>query len=219
MIGLEELRSLHLSGADIKDQTTDVLFPGRGYENVFLLAHGLLYNMEIVKYYKEHVGFDERSLMMAVFTNNTEGARMILEYGVGPNFDCGPPCVSPLSICKDMEMLDLLLHYGADPGYTNCVTNQAMTPNRENIIEKLIKRGADIMTPNGSVTCLFAADYTNMETLLACGVDIDYEDKEGNTALDYFQYAVSTDDDLSDTPYKNHDRNVKALDFLLSKLN
>jgi hypothetical protein len=107
---------------------------------------------------------DERGatpLMVAVFANNVEGARILLEHGADPNARVSAPEPSGSAIFfADSEMIALLLRYGAD---------------------------VDLRSGHGQTPLWWNAALANVGTvqrLIAAGADVDARDNRGMTPLE-----------------------------------
>ena len=100
-------------------------------------------------------------LQWAMFTNQTNVVRLLLEYGANPNID--GPLGTPLQVAisrGNSEMFQLLLDHGADPnrGVGSTPLYTATQKGSLEVVELLLARGADptLATDDGT-TPLHAA--------------------------------------------------------------
>jgi ankyrin repeat protein len=100
-------------------------------------------------------------LMVAVFSSNLEGARILLEHGADPNARRSAPEPSGSAIFfADSEMIDLLVRHGAD----------------------LELRSSEGQTPLGSNAA--RANVGPVQRLVAAGADVNARDDRGMTPLE-----------------------------------
>jgi ankyrin repeat protein len=99
-------------------------------------------------------------LMFAVFSNNHDGARILLEQGADPDVRAATPERPSAIFFADADMIDLLVRHGAD---LELRTAQGQTPLWWN-------------AALGNVGCV--------RRLLAAGADADARDDQGTTPLE-----------------------------------
>jgi ankyrin repeat protein len=99
-------------------------------------------------------------LMVAAFSNNLDGARILLEHGADPNARRVTPDRASAIFFADTEMIDLLVRYGAD---VELRSGQGQTP----------------LWWNAAL-----ANVGSVQRLLAAGADVNVRDDQGMTPLE-----------------------------------
>lgn len=130
-------------------------------------------------------------LIKATIKKDVDAVKELLTKGENPNLRSASGS-TPLSVCNQIEILQLLLRHGADPniqglnGYTALAN--AATEGHEEIAKILLLNGAD---PNkkdiiGSTPLIVSALYNHIDIiklLVTHGADLNIQNDEGCTAL------------------------------------
>lgn len=154
-------------------------------------------------------------LMEAVILDNLELSILLLESGANINTTTQDPkgvqfstFRTALSSAKSVEIISLLVQYGADVNYVASVVTMrivatpsaaSMTPLMDiarsnsdpNLLKALLTAGASVNATNleGRTALMLAAQYNSnpdvIATLLEYGADASVTDLKGKTALDY----------------------------------
>ena len=139
--------------------------------------------------------FGSTPFKLAVVGNNVNVVELFLQLGQDPNKDSNEaiPDATPLMSAAangNIELLKLLLKYGAKPDYPTSAGGTALmsASKHTEIFKTLIKHGANIHGRDnyGRTVLIWAALHGTEEVVaLLCkmGADPKVEDKGGNTAL------------------------------------
>lgn len=158
---------------------------------------------------------DYERLVTAVETNDIEEAEYLLYNGVNPNsedkYTYG--LLYKASLKNNLDMLRLLLRYGADPNFDSMfekVTCNAIGRRKLEILDLLLENGAD---PNTKCSIfgtllhyaiIYAIDHTIVELLLFYGADPTIKNRDGLDAYEQAQRMMNheLDEFIRSYPYQ-----------------
>ena len=136
-------------------------------------------------------------LHYAVFMNDLERVKLLIDKGADINKGCSKIEMSPLMLAvhiNSFEMVKLLLEHGADVNYRDLIDDTpicyAAIKGDLELVKFFVKKGSDIKTENnfGYTLLHFAAGSGNVETmqwLIDQGLDVNAKSKQLHTCLNF----------------------------------